>query len=207
MPEMDGYEASRQIRLGVGGECYKSVPIVAMTANAMKGDKEKCIDAGMSDYLAKPVEPESLLAMLNRWLIDRNNKRTFDDIPNRSGSKKELLKSNDLLVWDEAKLLERMLGKKKMVKKLILSFLDEQPQRIRQLKVPEFLDDVDELYLIAHTVSGIASNLAAVELAEISSELELACKNNETGNLSGLVSELIEACDRLKQVFESYINS
>jgi len=68
MSEMDGYEASRKIRGGEAGECYKAIPIIALTANAMEGDREKCLQAGMSDYLVKPLEVDDLQEMLNKWL-------------------------------------------------------------------------------------------------------------------------------------------
>lgn len=70
MPEMDGYEASRQIRAGSAGERYKSIPIIAMTANAMEGDREKCLEAGMSDYLSKPINLDKVSAKLNQWLLN-----------------------------------------------------------------------------------------------------------------------------------------
>jgi two-component system sensor histidine kinase/response regulator len=68
MPEMDGYEATRQIREGKAGERYKDIPIVAMTANAMQGDREKCIGAGMNDYLTKPINPKEIYQILTKWL-------------------------------------------------------------------------------------------------------------------------------------------
>ncbi|TQV87204.1 response regulator [Aliikangiella coralliicola] len=68
MPEMDGYQASQLIRSGDGGEQGKDIVIVAMTANAMEGDKQKCLQAGMNDYLSKPLEPSRLLATLHYWL-------------------------------------------------------------------------------------------------------------------------------------------
>ncbi len=68
MPEMDGYEATRQIRLGKAGSVNQDIPIIAMTANAMKGDKEKCLVAGMNDYLTKPIDTDVLAAKLNQWL-------------------------------------------------------------------------------------------------------------------------------------------
>ena len=68
MPEMDGYEASRQIRAGQAGEKNKSITIIAMTANAMEGDRDKCIESGMNDYLPKPIEPEFLIEKLGDWL-------------------------------------------------------------------------------------------------------------------------------------------
>ncbi len=68
MPVMDGFEASRKIRDPQSAVCDQSIPIVAMTANVMQGDREKCVDAGMDDYISKPVDPEDLQKVLQRWL-------------------------------------------------------------------------------------------------------------------------------------------
>ena len=69
MPKMDGYDASQNIRNGYCGEENRAIPIVAMTANAMEGDREKCLAAGMSDYMTKPVDPDVLLTKLHQWLV------------------------------------------------------------------------------------------------------------------------------------------
>lgn len=68
MPEMDGYETASKIKAGEAGEVAQKIPIIAMTANAMQGDKQKCLDAGMDDYLTKPIEKEAVFEKLNRWL-------------------------------------------------------------------------------------------------------------------------------------------
>ena len=67
MPRLDGYAATRAIRAGQAGTVTKGIPIIAMTANAMLGDKEKCMAAGMNDYLTKPLEPEALIQALSQW--------------------------------------------------------------------------------------------------------------------------------------------
>jgi len=76
MPNMDGYEASRQIRASAGGAHHAQTPIIAMTANAMKGDKERCLDVGMSDYISKPIDPEILKEKLTFWLDKLNTTNT-----------------------------------------------------------------------------------------------------------------------------------
>ncbi|WP_269518015.1 hybrid sensor histidine kinase/response regulator [Alteromonas sp. BMJM2] len=72
MPEMDGFEATRQIRRGVGGKQYREVPIIAMTANAMKSDKDMCLQAGMNDFLTKPIEHNIVISTMKKW-IDKSN--------------------------------------------------------------------------------------------------------------------------------------
>ena len=81
MPEIDGYEASRQIRAGNAGDRHREIPIIAMTANAMKGDVEKCLVAGMTDYLAKPVKIDTLAAMLRKWLLNPPDSTAAPDFP------------------------------------------------------------------------------------------------------------------------------
>lgn len=78
MPEMDGYDASKEIRAGNAGEHNITIPIIAMTANAMAGDREKCLAAGMNDYLSKPVEPDLLMIKLQQWLVGTENKESAD---------------------------------------------------------------------------------------------------------------------------------
>ncbi len=65
MPEMDGYEAMRRIR---GMDEYRNLPMIALTAKAMKGDREKCMEAGASDYITKPIDPQQLVSLLRVWL-------------------------------------------------------------------------------------------------------------------------------------------
>jgi len=70
MPVLDGYQASEKIRLGAAGDAMVNIPIIAMTANAMKEDKAKCLQAGMSDYLSKPIDPDHLNSKIQHWLHD-----------------------------------------------------------------------------------------------------------------------------------------
>lgn len=78
MPIMDGYEATRSIRRGDAGSTYQDIPIIAMTANAMKGDKEKCLMAGMNDYLSKPIDPIQMETTINKWLEESSRHDQYD---------------------------------------------------------------------------------------------------------------------------------
>lgn len=88
MPKMDGYEITQQIRAGKVGEQNKTLPIIAMTANAMVGDREKCLQAGMSDYLSKPIDSKLLLRKLQQWLNGSSDQQTVavetSNNPNRT---------------------------------------------------------------------------------------------------------------------------
>ena len=72
MPEMDGYDATKAIRSGVAGPLNQKVPIIALTANAMEGDRKKCINAGMDDHLSKPIQPQALKRLLAAWIDGRS---------------------------------------------------------------------------------------------------------------------------------------
>ena len=74
MPEMDGYEATAQIRNPESEVRNHDIPIIAMTANAMKGDREKCIQAGMDDYISKPVNPKLLAETIEKWLPQKRDR-------------------------------------------------------------------------------------------------------------------------------------
>jgi CheY-like chemotaxis protein len=72
MPEMDGYEAMRQLRAQA---CFRDLPVIALTARAMKGERERCLEVGASDYMSKPVDPAQLLSKLDTWLSPAGGER------------------------------------------------------------------------------------------------------------------------------------
>lgn len=70
MPEMDGYETASKIKSGEAGHSAINIPIIAMTANAMQGDKQRCLDAGMDDYMTKPISQQTVIAKLKKWISE-----------------------------------------------------------------------------------------------------------------------------------------
>jgi len=196
MPEMDGYQTSREIRNKKATRQYCNIPIIAMTANAMDGDKEKCLDAGMSDYLAKPIDPEILKEKLLSWINSSNNMIDITDITDDiviKGSQNKKINKNlthqidrkNRPVWDQIACLKRVSNNQSLLENLINIFIEDTPEMITKISQAIELtnsDDSPEYQQIlehAHAIKGVSGNLSGIALHHDASELEkAAAKNN-----------------------------
>ena len=176
MPEMDGYEATRAIRRIESAATRPDVPIIAMTAHAMKGDREKCLNAGMDDYLAKPIQLRELGAAIARW--------TVPDTPPHAAPPTGQ-ESVQMCVFDRAGVLDRLEGDADLLDELLKTLFDSVPQRMAALEQAIASGNAFEIRLIAHTLRGAAANLGASRLQAAADELERAA---EAGDLSGAVA-------------------
>jgi len=200
MPEMDGYEASRQIREGKAGDRNQSITIVAMTANAMQGDREKCLSAGMNDYLTKPIDPDLLLAKLQHWLLSTENFQTSEKTAELSPK----IIEDELAIWDKEAALKRILGKKALLQSLIEVFLNETPERLENIKKAIDDGDTKQVQYLAHTIKGVAANLSASSLQQHAASIEVAAKDADIEQVTKLLPDFLLAADQLKQRFEQY---
>jgi len=201
MPEMDGYETTRMIREGKAGERNKSISILAMTANAMAGDREKCIDAGMNDYLAKPIEPDPLIAKLRKWLLSPNKQQVEEK------NVKSILNNTaeqEPVTWDKEAALKRILGKEELLNTLIDVFFNENSARLTKLIQSIEDEDYEQVQLISHTIKGVAANLSGLKLQNIAAHMEIAAKETDLDRLKNLISDLQKASEELKKCFEGY---
>lgn len=191
MPEMDGYEATRAIRDGRAGESMREIPIVAMTANAMRGDREKCLNAGMDDYLSKPVSPEQLLSKLQEWIFSEGSLAgSKQDQPSAGEvlvNTDEIAVDNDDPIWDKPSALQRMMNDEDLLMQLLEAFIEEVPVRTAALQTAAETGDDDALIHNAHAVKGVAGNLSAMRLHKLAAEME---REARTGNISQAVSLL-----------------
>ena len=201
MPELDGYEASRNIRSGRAGERYQSIPIVAMTANAMAGDRVKCLDAGMSDYLTKPIAPDLLFSALHKWLSGEESQEPCLQAATRS-RQAEQAEQAELVVWDEDALLRRIRGKEKLLKLLINSFLLEMPGHMDELQQAADAANGDQVRLQAHTIKGVAGNLGGLVLQQCAAQMEGAAKDRDAKQIACLMPGLQSAYREIKRCFE-----
>jgi PAS domain S-box-containing protein len=187
MPEMDGYEATRRIREIEGG--LRRTPIIAVTANAMKGDREICMQAGMDDYVPKPVDPVTLAAAISRAAGRGEKAAEPDAAPSpRPAAASATLDSN---VLDKLASFQRP-GQPDMVSRLIDLFLGQAPTHLASLRAA--LDDAraEDLARAAHALKGASANLGATKLSAIAADLEIAGRQGDLVPAEQLLANLHE---------------
>lgn len=199
MPRKDGYETTREIRSGEAGAQYVDIPIIAMTANAMKGDRKKCLDAGMNDYLAKPLLPKLLTDMLEKWLLDRAAIVSIDKIEEASKPKKDT-------VWDKRQVLVRVDNNQTQLIRLVKLFLENMPGRIEELAQGVEERDNTKIAHSAHTIKGIAANLDCIQLSDLASRMEISAKENVSIDPIDLFRDLRNANDLVRHEFEKFLS-
>jgi len=193
MPIMDGYEASVAIRAGKAGEVNTKIPIIAMTANAMKGDKERCFISGMDDYLAKPINPDTLLEVLKKWL---NVEDTTSDINIDDTKEKELV------VFDEKDLFKRLANKNSLIERIIESFLDDTPKQFEKLKKSLDEGNIKDSAMHAHSIKGSSANISGFKLQEIAKKIEHFSNVGDLDGARSLFSEAEHVYEELSSILQ-----
>ena len=207
MPQMDGYQASRQIRKDPR---FCKLPIVAMTANAMTGDREKCLSAGMNDHVAKPINKADLYAKLMKWIFPRAGiglgcypllERTHPTI--------QKVTIPATLAGIEVHLaLERLDGNTALYHSLLSAFHRDYAtanDRMRTLLAGKRKDDIENAAILAHTIKGLAGNISAIRLFDAAAVLEQATpytsdeKERAFLQFESALQEVITAIEGLKQ--------
>ena len=160
MPEMDGYTASREIRL----RHKRHVPIVAMTAHALKGDREKCLEAGMDDYISKPIDRKELVRVLSQWLSEKTVDTASEKNPTPAPIETAIMDHDRLvdIFGDDTEALNIFLEK---AVKSITNLLTEVGKNITardEITAKQF----------AHNLKGVSGNMGAMQMHEISKQLE-----------------------------------
>ncbi len=211
MPEMDGIEATTQIRKNISVE---KLPIIAMTANVMRGDRETCLSAGMNDYVGKPINSVELLNVLKKWIPEEKLGRS--EVSAKIG-KSETLQSEDRLTEpldperppvfltgiDVDKGLRRLGVTWKSFKKMLYEFKRSQPQELEQLRGALEAEDFETVRLKSHSLAGIGGNIAADKLREACKSLEKAAQIGKKTEMRNLFIELREEFERVIQAIST----
>lgn len=208
MPEMDGFEATQIIRNPSSKVRNHNIIIIAMTAHALEGDKEKCLEVGMNDYISKPITPEALNSVLTRWLT----KIDTEKIP---GEKKELISmdreinppppetsSQSIIqsshVFNYNEFMKRVMNDKELAKTVLESFLDDIPKQIELLRTYLNENKVKESERQAHSIKGASANIGGEVLREVAYKIERLCKEGNLEEANSLFPLLKEKFDELK---------
>jgi len=235
MPVMDGFEATRQIRNPPSGpgsapegllprrEALKgrrqsaipacpagrrnhNIPIIAMTAHAMKGDREKCLESGMNDYISKPVAPQALAEALEKWLPKENAEcgmmndecRKKKEEIDEGGSPPSIITYHSSLIFDRQGLMARLTDDDNLIRTIIEAFLKDIPKQISALK--EYIDqgESEQAGLQAHKIKGAAANVGGVALSTVAFEVEKAGQAGRLDEIVAFMPELEEQFELLK---------
>ncbi|MBF0193283.1 MAG: PAS domain S-box protein [Magnetococcales bacterium] len=185
MPEMDGFTATSKIRDMPGGD---KLPILAMTAHAMEGDREKSLNAGMNDHVTKPIDPDKLFDALVQWIPVKErgvvvNKSTTDE-NNSVSTLPDSLPGIDLSIG-----LKHLSGNKNLMEKLLCEFYKDYNDVLSQLRL-SINKDLQSAQRTAHTLKGVAGSIGAVSLQSSALNLELAIKENNTEQFESLLKHL-----------------
>jgi CheY-like chemotaxis protein len=180
MPEMDGYEATRRIRAAESKD--RHVRIVALTAGAMQGERERCMEAGMDDFMTKPVHIDALARTLS--------KTASQNAPQTSATAEA-----DTL--DLERLREMVGDDEELIDELVRSFLDSSAEGIEALATAIALGDALAVRLAAHSLKGASGNFGAERMRSVSAELETESKDGNLADAPAKLAILRECLDAL----------
>jgi CheY-like chemotaxis protein/HPt (histidine-containing phosphotransfer) domain-containing protein len=230
MPEMDGLEATRQIREMEKATSWH-IPIIAMTAHAMQGDRERCLEAGMDDYLSKPLEPKVLFNVLERWVrsgeenvveAGQDYSAPMDIFPADLGEGlfgesqssaspatkapaaffEEVPRTEAAPVNFEA-VLHRFEGDRDFMMAMLKEYKDHLPGRLDEIRKAAQNADASNLSRLAHNLKGISLNFNADAVADIALKLEEMGKREDLTGALVLVDRLDAEAHRLEEYLAS----
>jgi PAS domain S-box-containing protein len=180
MPVMDGFEATRWIRRSI----HKNIPIIALTADAMPADRERCLRVGMNDYLAKPVDLGLLEEVLTRWLPPSGREQPPKEI------------------FDAEALLGRMMGDRQLAGVALNRFLEDVPAQLHHLRERLKEADAPGIRLQAHTLKGAAATVSAEGLHAVALAMERAGSAGQLDRCGQMLPCVLEEFERFRDALE-----
>jgi PAS domain S-box-containing protein len=214
MPEMDGFEATKEIRKIEEGT-DKHLTIIAMTAHTLKGDKEKCLAAGMDDYISKPIEPQEMLDKISEWIKsmfkmqipEPQKKERVKKAPGKKdvaseekeGLKERMSKAQPV---DMKSAMTRFADDRAFFKEMVDEFLNYVPEQIDALRDAAVSKDAEGVQKNAHSIKGAAGNLSATRVQLLAQTIENRGRNDDISDISTMIDELQSEIDSLRKFTE-----
>jgi two-component system sensor histidine kinase/response regulator len=195
MPNMDGLSATREIRKNLK---HAKLPVIAMTANAMEGDTQISLDAGMNGHITKPIDPDQLYRVLNKWLQVTPGGSAKTAVPPRQSSNNPVLaRLTEIEHLSVEEALHRCQGKEAFYESLVADFIKEYQDIGAELTRLFNANDCKSLFMKCHSLKANAAYIGALELAAASAQLEQAAKGNYASqklvdDLSLMASQLLD---------------
>ena len=190
MPEMDGYEATKAIR---GKDSGKKLPIIAMTANAMAGDRERCIAAGMDDHVAKPIDPGHLFETLVKWIPE-----VFENMPVQPETAHEESQAERIMLPDHMDGIDMEIGLNRsagnpiLYIKLLKDFVNLHGNDNQIISDAIVNEDITLAHRTAHSLKGVAGGIGAQPLYDSAQQLETALQNGQYETVEPLIKNMAE---------------
>ena len=239
MPVMDGYTATRKIREWEGGmwnsECgmkaedrrqkaedgaqasnlqpsTSNIPIIAMTAHAMAGDEQKSIEAGMNDHVTKPIDPDQLFAILEKWIKPKEKRTAIQEpaVSVETSAEDKAISADGMLPeslpgFDLAAGLERLSGNKRLYRKLLVDFWTDYGGVVGEIRAALATQDFKQAHSLVHDLKGLAGNLEAKDLQAAAVEIEKVVKGQSQETVSE--KDLEEKFAVLKNTLEQALDA
>ena len=199
MPEMDGFKATRRIRNSKSTIPNRQIPIIAMTAHAMQGDREKCLEAGMNDYVTKPIDPQVLAKALDKWL-PKKTAATTDKAPvTTEGTASVSSQEPGAVVFDKTGMMARLMDDEDLAQTVATGFLEDIPRQIVALRRYLEAGNAAGVERQAHTIKGAAANVSGEILRAVAFEIEKAGKIGDLDTVEARMTDIETQFERLKE--------
>ncbi len=189
MPEMDGFEATKLIRDPASAVQNHAVPIIAMTAHAMKGDREECLRAGMDDYVSKPVNLKEFASAIQRQLA-RSERYTKEIV--------EAQRTCEDGAFDKEAALSRVGGDETILNEILAVFLEDAVHQIDLLRQAAANNDAVAMSHQAHSLKGASGSVGAIAVQKVAFSIETAGRDGDPEQAASLIPKLQEEFDRFK---------
>jgi PAS domain S-box-containing protein len=201
MPDLDGVETTKRIRHSDSGKLNSEIPIIALTAYAMRGDKEKFIRAGVNDYATKPVDINKLLEKVNQFVIDEN--RTVIDDQDKINSVEKALIEESIYVNEISDFIGSLNEDVGFQQDILTTFLYDSQKRMDQLEKAITSDHINEIVSLSHSITGMLASIQIFSVAKLSKNLESAARSNEYDKIGLLYQDLKAKMHQLNDLIRS----